>query len=178
MEKIYVVSKYITFIGAILKGFWEHLYCRILGVPVQDARYLQANELCGHVEHDFTKSRLTTFLVCYLPGLMNRVFGYGMFLGGFLGLFHVEVGAENTIFWVYAVMLYLGVSLLCNNAPLYEDALYNWDMLYGKDQKTNIVVKILAFIPSVYFIVSALMEKYAISLLLYIVAVLLGIFVI
>lgn len=174
MEKIYVVSKYITFIGAILKGFWEHLYCRILGVPVQDARYLQANELCGHVEHDFTKSRLTTFLVCYLPGLMNRVFGYGMFLGGFLGLFHVEVGTENTIFWVYAVMLYLGVSLLCNNAPLYEDALNNWDLLYGKGRKTNIIVKIIAFIPSVYALISAWMEKYAISLLVYIAVIVLA----
>ncbi|MEE0980077.1 MAG: hypothetical protein U0K91_00225, partial [Acutalibacteraceae bacterium] len=71
-----------------------------------------------------------------------------------------------------------GISLMCNNAPLYEDALYNWDMLYGKEQKTNIIVKILAFIPSVYFIVSAFMEKYAISRLVYIVAVLFGIFVI
>ena len=169
MEKLYVVSKYITFIGAILKGFWEHLYCRILGVPVQDARYLQANELCGHVEHDFTKSRITAFLICYLPGLMNRMFGYGMFLGGFLGLFHIQAGSENAIFWVYVVMLYLGVSLFCNNAPLYEDALNNWDLLYGKEAKTNIIVKILAFIPSVYALVSAWMEKHALSLLVYII---------
>ena len=169
MEKLYVVSKYITFIGAILKGFWEHLYCRILGVPVQDARYLQANELCGHVEHDFTKSRITAFLICYLPGLMNRMFGYGMFLGGFLGLFHVQAGSENVVFWVYVVMLYLGVSLFCNNAPLYEDALNNWDLLYGKEAKTNIIVKILAFIPSVYALVSAWMEKHALSLLVYII---------
>ena len=174
MEKLYVISKYITFIGAILKGFWEHLYCRVLGVPVQDARYLQANELCGHVEHDFTKSRLTTFLVCYLPGLMNRMFGYGMFIGGFLGLFHLEAGIENTIFWVYVVMLYLGVSLFCNNAPLYEDALNNWDLLYGKGKKTNIIVKVIAFIPSAYALVAAWMEKHALSLLIYIAVIVLA----
>ena len=57
MTVIYVISKYITVIGSILKGFWEHLFCRILGVPVSDARYLQATELCGHVEHDFTKTK-------------------------------------------------------------------------------------------------------------------------
>ncbi len=174
MEKLYVISKYITFIGAILKGFWEHLYCRLLGVAVQDARYLQANELCGHVDHDFTKSRTVTFLLCYLPGLMNRIFAYGLLIGGFCGLFIVEPIMKNTIFWIYAVMLYLGVSLMCNNAPLYEDALNNWDLLYGKGAKTNIVVKILAFIPSAYALISAWMEKYALSLLVYIVVIVLA----
>ncbi len=171
MDKLYIASKYVTFIGAVLKGFWEHLFCRILGVPVQDARYLQATELCGHVEHDFTKSKLTTFLLCYLPGFMNRLFGYGMLISGFLGLFYVEASAEYPIFWVYIVMLYLGVSLMCNNAPLYEDALNNWDLLYGKEQGTNPILKVLAFIPSVYILASAWIEKYALSLLAYIIAI-------
>ncbi|MBO5420862.1 MAG: hypothetical protein J6A67_02850 [Clostridia bacterium] len=178
MTIIYVISKYLTIIGASLKAFWEQLFCRILQIPVQDASYLSSTELCGHIEHEFTESKVKSFLLCYLPGAMNRFFGYGMLIGGYLGLFHLEVSSEDTIFWVYLAMLYVGISLMCNNAPLYEDALLNWDLLYGKEQKTNIVVKILAFIPSVYFIVSALMEKYAISLLLYIVAVLIGIFVI
>lgn len=171
MAAVYVISKYITVIGATLKGFWEHLFCRILNVPVEDARYLQANELCGHVEHDFTKSRLITFLLCYLPGLMNRIFGYGMAVGGFLGLFHLRVGTDKISFWIYLVMLYLGVSFLCNNAPLYEDALNNWSLIYDRNSKTNVFIKIIAFIPSVYFLVSAWMEKNAVSLLLYIAAV-------
>ncbi len=173
MTMIYIISKYLTFIGATLKGFWEHLFCRILGIPVQDSRYLQATELCGHVDHDFTKTKIMAFLLCYLPGFMNRLFGYGMFIGGFIGLFYIEPYAEDIIFWVYIIMLYLGISLMCNNAPLYEDALNNWDLLYGKDneKKTNIVVKILAFIPSVYFIASAWLEKHAISLLACIAAV-------
>ncbi len=175
MDKIYIVSKYITFIGSILKGFWEHLFCRILGVPVQDARYLQANELCGHVDHDFTKNRNTTFFLCWLPGLMNRVFGYGMLVGGYLGLFVVRAAADAPIFWIYILLFYLGVSLICNNAPLYEDALNNWDLVYGKDKNTNVIVKVLAFIPSVYFLLSAWIEKYAISLLLCVIATVIGI---
>ena len=178
MTIVYVITKYITVIGSILKGFWEHLFCRILGVPVSDARYLQATELCGHVEHDFTKTKAVTFFINYLPGMMNRLFAYGMLVGGYLGLFYMKAGTDTVAFWFCVALYYIGVSLMCNNAPLYEDALYNWDMLYGKEQKTNIAVKILAFIPSAYFIVSAFMEKYAISLLVYIVAVLLGIFVI
>lgn len=177
MTVIYIISKYITVIGSILKGFWEHLFCRILGIPVSDARYLQATELCGHVEHDFTKTKPATFFINYLPGMMNRLFGYGMFLGGFLGLFHLNVDSESIAFWFYIVLYYLGVSLLCNNAPLFEDALNNWDLLYGKGQKTNIFAKIFAFIPSVYFLVSAWLEKYALGLVIYIAVTLVGIFV-
>lgn len=178
MTAVYVVSKYITVIGSILKGFWEHLFCRILGVPVSDARYLQANELCGHVEHDFTKTKAITFFLNYLPGMMNRMFGYGMIIGGYLGLFYIKAQPNVVAFWFYVVFYYLGVSLLCNNAPLYEDALNNWDLLYGKGSKTNIFAKIFAFIPSVYFIVSAWFEKNSLSLLVWIALTLLGIFVI
>lgn len=177
MTAIYVISKYITFIGAILKGFWEHLFCRILGVPVSDARYLQATELCGHVDHDFTKTKALTFFINYLPGMMNRLFGYGMVIGGFLGLFYLKAATGTLAFWIYVVLYYLGVSLLCNNAPLYEDALNNWGLLYGKASKTNIFARIFAFIPSVYFLVSAWLEKYGLGLLIWIAATLVGVFV-
>lgn len=178
MSVIYVISKYLTFIGATLKGFWEHLFCRILGIPVSDARYLQANELCGHVEHDFTKTKAVTFFVNYLPGMMNRLFGYGMVIGGFLGLFFLDAGTDTIAFWIYIVLYYIGVSLLCNNAPLYEDALNNWDLLYGKDSQTNLVAKIFAFIPSVYFLVSAWIEKNGLSIVLWAAITLLGVFLV
>lgn len=177
MTVIYVISKYITFIGAVLKGFWEHLFCRILGVPVSDARYLQATELCGHVEHDFTKTKALTFFINYLPGMMNRLFGYGLAIGGFLGLFYLKAATGTLAFWIYVVLYYLGVSLLSNNAPLYEDALNNWDLLYGNGVKTNIFAKIFGFIPSVYFLVSAWLEKYGLGLLIWIAATLVGVFV-
>lgn len=176
MTIVYVISKYITVIGSVLKGFWEHLFCRILGIPVSDARYLQPNELCGHVEHDFTKTKAVTFFINYLPGMMNRMFAYGMVISGYLGLFYMKAATDTIAFWVYAVLYYIGVSMMCNNAPLYEDALNNWDLLYGKEQKTNIFAKIFAFIPSVYFIVSAWFEKSGLSLLVWIAATLAGIF--
>ncbi len=175
MNTIYIISKYLTIIGSVLKGFWEHLFCRIIGIPVSDARYLQATELCGHVEHDFTKKKLQAFLICVLPGIMNVLFGLGMLVGGYLGLFYLRPQVSEAIFWIYAVMLYLGISLMCNIAPLYEDALNNWDLLYGKNSKANIVAKIFAFIPSVLALVTAWLEKNAISVLLYIIAVVLGI---
>lgn len=178
MSVIYVISKYLTFIGAILKGFWEHLFCRILGIPVSDARYLQTTELCGHVEHDFTKTKAVTFFVNYLPGMMNRLFGYGMVIGSFLGLFFLDAAVDTIAFWIYIVLYYVGVSLLCNNAPLYEDALNNWDLLYGKNQNTHIVAKIFTFIPSVYFLVSAWIEKNSLNIAFWAIVTLIGVFVI
>lgn len=171
MNVIYVISKYITVIGSVLKGFWEHLICRMLAIPVQDARYLQANDLCGHVEHDFTKTKAKTFFLCFLPSVMNLIFGWEMVAAGFLGLFKIGVSATSLIFYVYIALLYIGVSLLNNTAPLYEDALNNWELIYGKESKSNIFVKIFAFIPSVWFIVDAWLEKNAINLLAYIVAI-------
>lgn len=178
MNTVYIISKYVTVIGSILKGFLEHLYCRIASIPVSDARYLQATELCGHVEHDFTKKKGETFLLCWLPGFINRLFGYGMLVGSYLGLFYLRTGPKDVIFYVYVIMLWLGISLMCNNGPLYEDALNNWDLLYAPGSDTKTVIKILAFIPSVYFLVSAFMEKYALSLLVYIIAIIIGITVI
>ena len=173
MNTIYVISKYVTVIGSVLKGFWEHLACRMLSIPVQDARYLQANELCGHVEHDFTKKKAQTFLLCFIPSIMNFIFGWEMVAAGFIGLFWLKVPSTAPVFIIYIVLLYIGISLLCNTAPLYEDALNNWDLLYGKESKTNIVVKILAFIPSVWFIADAWLEKNALNLLAYIIAIVL-----
>ena len=109
--------------------------------------------------------------------MMNRLFAYGMLVGGYLGLFYMKAGTDTVAFWFCVALYYIGVSLMCNNAPLYEDALNNWDLLYGKGQKTNIFAKIFAFIPSVYFIVSAWLEKNGLSLLVWIALTLVGIFV-
>lgn len=171
MNTVYVISKYITVIGSLLKGFWEHLICRMLAIPVQDARYLQANELCGHVEHDFTKTKAKTFFLCFLPTMMNIIFGWEMAAAGLLGLFKLQVQPSSLIFYVYIVLLYLGISLLNNTAPLYEDALNNWDLIYGKDCKTNIFVKIFAFIPSAFFIIDSWLEKNSLDIVFYILVV-------
>lgn len=173
MNAVYVISKYVTVLGSVLKGFWEHLICRMLAIPVQDARYLQANELCGHVEHDFTNTKAKTFFLCFLPTAMNIIFGWEMVAAGFMGLFVLDVAPSAPVFGVYVALLYIGVSLLSNTAPLYEDALNNWDLLYGKGRKTNIFVKIFAFIPSLFFIVDAWLEKNGLNLLIYIVAIVL-----
>lgn len=226
MKTLYVISKYATFFGALIKGLWEHIICGILKIFVEDARYLQPNELCGHIEHSLPASRAKAFFVIFLPSLVNGLLAYFLCASGFMGLFILKVSAKSAIFWVYAVLLYLGVSFLCNIFPLVEDAMNNWSIIYNsklteedkklnaeikerikankafeKEQKklaaqkakngekvsiaakkskedigmikseSNIFIKILLFIPSAVLYAGAYLEKYAVTFILSIAAI-------
>lgn len=211
MKTVYLISKYITILGTVTKGLWEHITCGLLKVLVEDGRYLQANELCGHVEHSFTTTRTKTFLLNLIPGVINALLAFFLGGSGFMGLFILRVAPDTTAFWIYLVEFYLGVSFLCNIFPLYEDALNNWSLLYQtkltdeqkqfnekiKAQKayekeakklakvngqkvnaskktdspamvkeTNIVAKILLFIPSVIMLAGSFLEKYGLTFII------------
>ena len=43
MVLLYEIIKMITFPGALLKGFLEHLFCRLWKVPVEYSDYMQRN---------------------------------------------------------------------------------------------------------------------------------------
>lgn len=162
MRIVYIISKYINFAGAAFKAFWEHFFCRVLHIPVENSQYLKANEVCGHVEHDFSDSKVKTFLIAWLPGLMMSIFSGGFLLSasiglGFLGMYSGVMGV------VYFICLCLGLSFMANMYPLVEDALYNYDLIYkDTENKTNLFVKIILFLPSVFMIIGAYLEKWGV----------------
>ena len=146
MKILYLISKYATFFGALIKGLWEHITCGMLKVFVEDARYLQPNELCGHVEHSLPVSRAKAFLLAFLPCLINGVLAFFLGGAGFMGLFLLKVPHTAAMFWVYVVLLYLGISFLCNMFPLMEDAMNNWSLIYNvklteEDKARNAEIK-------------------------------------
>ena len=55
MRTVYIITRIITFFGAYLRGFWEHLTCKILALPVEVPGYLRLDEACSHVEHSLAK---------------------------------------------------------------------------------------------------------------------------
>ncbi len=130
MKIVYLISKYITVLGTVTKGLWEHITCGLLKLVVEDGRYLQANELCGHVEHEFAKSKTKAFLVCTIPSIVNALLAFFLGGAGFMGLFILRVAPQTLSFWIYLVLFYLGVSFFCNIFPLYEDAINNWALIY------------------------------------------------
>lgn len=175
MTKLYIASKILTFPGAYLRGFWEQLTCRILGLPVEVPGYLRIDEACGHVEHVMSKKGFAAYLMATGPGFMNLMTGLPFFLAGFLNLRFMGITPNDSVplFVFYVLMMYVGISLLCNLFPLYEDAMNLHDLLYNQ-KKGNIVGRILAAIPTGITYAGAFLEKNGITVLLWIVAMILA----
>ncbi len=165
---IYLIGKILTFPGAYLKGFFEHLCGRVFTIPVESNKYLRLTDGCGHVEHDAINGKAKNFFYCLLPGLLTSTIGAPMLYAGFFGLFMLKVSFTATtsfIFVVYCILFYLGFSLCANVYPLMEDALSLWHSIYGKNG-ANIFVKIILFIPAVNIVIGAFLEKYSVNVLL------------
>lgn len=175
MTKLYIASKILTFPGAYLRGFWEQLTCKILGLPVEVPGYLRIDEACGHVEHVMAKKGFAAYLMATGPGFMNFMTGLPIFLAGFLNLNYMGITSKDSVglFVFYVLMMYVGVSLLCNLFPLVEDAMNLTDLLY-KQKKGNIVGRIFAAIPAGITYVGAFLEKYCITLVVWVVALVLA----
>ena len=165
---IYFIGKVLTFPGAYIKAFFEHLIARAFSIPVEDTKYLRFTDGCGHVEHDAIGSKAKIFFYCLLPGLFTAIIGTPMLYMGFAGLFFLKVPADSStmlMFIVYCILFYLGFSLCANQYPLMEDAIGLGHALYGKDG-ANLFVKIVLFIPTVLIIAGAFLERYALNILI------------
>lgn len=159
MTTLYIITRYITFIGAVLRAFWEHVACRICLVPIEDVRPLKTDELCGHVEHDLTKNVGQAFLVCWLPFTMNFLIGCLFLLTGAYRLFYI---LETTSLQAYG-LVWLGVSLLANCTCSFEDALSLKEQIYGGKGKLSKVI-LAPFFAVCY--ATAFLERYSITFVL------------
>jgi len=161
MKTIYLISKFITLPGAFLKGFWEHLACRLLGIAVQNANYLPADFHCGHVQNDSTDSSAQHFFLALLPYFAQRVLAW-IFIAAAappLLLFGVRSAQQSHFFFLYLVALYFGLSLLCNSFPSWAQAQQLWSLFYGKSAQTNRISKLLLAPCVAWFCLGAWLEK-------------------
>lgn len=170
MTKLYIFFKILTFPGAYLRGFWEQLTCKLLGLPVETPGYLRIDEACGHVEHALAKKSGAAYLIATGPGFMNLMTGFPIFLMGFVNLAYMGVSFSDSpaLFIFYVLMTYLGISLLCSLFPLVEDAMNLADAVFSKG-RSSVIGKILMFIPSIITYVGAYLEKFCIPLIFWVV---------
>ena len=175
MTALYIASKILTFPGAYIKGFWEQLTCKLLGLPVEIPGYLRIDEACGHVEHALPQKAWAAYLVSTGPAFMNFNIGLWIFLAGFLNLRFMGITPSDSValFIAYIVMTYVGISMLCNVFPLVEDAMNLFDLLY-KQKKGNIIGRILAFIPAAITYAGAYLERYCVTVLIWAVLIILS----
>lgn len=157
MVIVYEIVKFLTFPGALLKGFLEHLFCRIFKVPVEYSDYMQRNELCGHVEHLLAPHK-GSFGICFGPHIIMVLLGFLISFPAAMNLFYL-----GTFSWLSVILLYVGVSFLTNAFPLVEDALNMWEELYSDESKG--ASKVLLAIPACVMYAGAYLEKFGLTLL-------------
>lgn len=167
MRILFVIVKVLTFPGAILHALWEHCLCRRFHCPVEDVRYFQASELCGHVEHEFMPTRGKSFWFCFLPFFLNLVLGLLITIPASVHV--IKLQQFTNIF--YLLMLWFGISLLTSLFPLMEDAIALWEHFYRSEEACNVVGKILLFPIIAILVAGAWLERWGITLLTSVAAV-------
>ena len=133
MKIVYLITKILTYPGAFLKGFWEHLTCRILKLQVTERRYLRPDETCGHAAHAPAMTPAKAFLFSWMPYLAQHMLGF-IFLGASvpsLLIFGMRDLEQNPLAVVQYAALFLGLSIICNSFPQWEDAKRHWRLFYG-----------------------------------------------
>lgn len=162
MTKLYILTKYLTFPGALIRCMWEQIVCRICKVPVEDNRYLRNDEMISHVEHEFMPKAQGAFALCFVPAFMN-------FIGAFLlalvpVMFTLYARFDDTVLTVVnAVAYWFAFSLMVNSYPLIEDAYNMMEKIY---KQGNILQKILYAPAAALLFIGAFVEKYCISFIL------------
>lgn len=161
MTGLYILIKYLTFPGVLVRGMWEQIVCRFSKVPVEDNRYLRRDEMIGHIEHEFMPKARGAFAICFVPFFFNILgailFGtipavmllYLQFRGVFLGI-------------TCAVSYWFAISLFINAFPLVENAMNMVDKVYHSG---NILQKIFYTPGILVCYAGAYLEKYCLTAL-------------
>ena len=184
MKLIYVITKILTFPGALTKAFFEQIMCRIFKCPVEDNRYLRTDEMCGHVDHELIERPVASYMFCLIPGLLNFLLAQMLclfpfinigILGNYTGFisssalsaFITEEAMIKTLDFILPFFFaWVCISLLTNIFPLFEDA------IVMKEQYKNLkgVLKVIFFPGYIVMRIGAVLEKYGITFILLIAA--------
>ncbi len=162
MSAIYAITRFLTFPGAAVRAMWEHLICKICGVPVEDNRTFRFDEMCSHIEHELMPKAGGAFAISFVPAFFNGILAFLLCIGPMLGLFAFEMsGTASRI--VYIVAYWFAFSLYVNSYPTVEDALNMKEKVY---KHGNIAQKIFYSPGFLGCFVGAYLEKYCVTFLL------------
>lgn len=139
MSYLYAVIKYFTILGTLSKAALVQGRCKKHGVPVEDARTLKFNEMCGHIEHELPKSYKVASIIALRPLLLLFIIGSFILVPASIQIFYVgDLSVFNFL------LLWVGISLWTNLFPSVENAL-NVKHLSGNKKFRNFIGSILVF---------------------------------
>ncbi len=159
MTTVYVITRCLTFFGAMLRNFWEQIVCKICKIPAEDVSVFKNSELCGHVEHHVIYRKRDAFLMCFVPFALNFVLACCFLtMGSYRVVYMGDTGTYQAV-----IFLWLGISCAANCVPSFEDMLAFKDCIYGGK---NRLLKII-FAPFFAVICAgACLERYSLTFLL------------
>ena len=162
MTAFYILTKYLTFPGALVRVFWEQIVCRICGVPMEDTHALRRDEMCSHIEHELMPRSRGAFAVCFVPAFMNGILAFLLGVGPVLGLFAFQMtGLPGTI--INIVAYWFACSLFVNSYPSVEDALNMRQKVYHE----GTILQKIVYAPGFFFLfIGAYLERYGITFLI------------
>lgn len=162
MSAIYAITRFITFPGAAVRAMWEHLICRICGVPVEDNRTFRFDEMSSHIEHELFPKATGAFAIGFVPAFLNGLLAFLLALGPVLGLFFFEM--SGTVGKIVNIAAYwFAFSLYVNSYPSVEDALNMKEKVY---KHGNIAQKIFYAPGFLGCYIGAYLEKYCVTFVL------------
>ena len=162
MTALYILIKYLTFPGALVRGMWEQTVCRWSKVPVEDNRYIRRDEMISHIEHEFMPKARGAFAICFVPFFFNML---GALIFGTIPAVMLLYLQFRGIFLLAtcAVSYWFAFSLFVNAFPLIEDVMNMFDKVY---RKGNILQKIFYAPGAGICFLGAYLERYGITFLL------------
>ena len=173
MRILYIIGKYITFPGAYLRAFWEHITCLMLGLPVENTGYLRADEMCGHVEHFLPKKTFGAYFSATAPGFMGLITGLPLVILGVINLRFTGITFKDStaLFVLYIALIYIGVSIMCCLHPQFEVAQNLWDItlekIRSKDKK-SVIGGAVMFLPALVTYIGAVLERFSVPILIWV----------
>lgn len=162
MTTLYILVKYLTFPGALVRCMWEQIVCRICKVPVEDNRVVRKDEMISHTEHEFMPTAQSAFALCFVPAFMNAIGAFLLCLAPTLFTLYAQID-DTALTIVNLIAYWFAASLMINSYPLIEDALNMMEKIY---KHGSILQKIFYAPAAVLLFIGAYVEKYCISFVL------------
>lgn len=159
MTVLYELTRLLTFPGAYVRCFWEQIVCRICKIPVEDNRYLRADELSGHVDHELAPTASSAFALCFVPAFFNAIGAFALSVLPVAYMFVYET-TNAALMIVCAVSYWLACSLYINSYSLIEDAKNMMEKIYVQG---NILQKIIYAPGAAALYLGAYLERYNVT---------------
>lgn len=135
-----IVISAVTFPGVIVHELAHAIFCKLLKIPIYDAKFFQLSNPCGYVVHEPTDKPLKSLLISVGPFLVNTILGAIIMLPASITLIKFRESGN----FLTLLLGWLGISILMHAFPSTGDAEVLISSILKNDQ-VNFLFKVITF---------------------------------